>query len=304
MAISASNPLVKKIDMHVHTVRVLGIPRPDGSNYPLPETLCEMYDKIGIEKGVILPEISPDGIFSTSNNEDIREIVEAYPNNFSWFCNIDPRFDTNTAETDFGYFLRYYKALGAKGVGEITCNLYFDDPRVLALFKACEEYDMPVIFHMGHTNGEYGLIDELGLPRLEKALKAFPKLKFLGHSQRFWSEISGDVDEVTRHGWPNCKVVSGGRVVELMRKYPNLCGDLSAGSGYNAMSRDPEFAYSFMEEFKDRLYYGTDICAPENITRPMIKLASFLDEAVTNGKISYEAYFKISRGNALDILKK
>ena len=296
--------LVKKIDMHAHTVRMLPIPRPDGSNYATPSEICKIYDKIGVEKGVLLPEITPDGICSTTNNEDIYEIVSAFPENFSWFCNIDPRFDANSKNTDFGYFLKYYKALGAKGVGEITANLYFDDERVFALFKACEEYDMPVIFHMGHTNGEYGLIDELNLPRLEKALATFPKLKFLGHSPRFWSHIGGDVNENTRHGFPSGKVVPGGRVVELMRKYPNLCGDLSSGSGYNALIRDKEFAYSFMEEFKDRLYYATDICDSAFISRESIKLASFLDEAVTDEKISYETYYKISRGNALEILNK
>jgi len=44
-----------------------------------------------------------------------------------------------------------------------------------------------------------------------------------------------------------------------MRLYPNLHGDLSAGSGFNAITRDPEFGYRFMEEFQDRLYFGTDI---------------------------------------------
>ena len=294
--------LVKKIDIHVHTTRKLGPKRLDGTNYALPDQLCWMYDQVGIERGVLLPEISPEGIHSFSTNADIQEIVEARPNRFSWFCNIDPRVDNNTSETNFVYLLDYYKKLGAKGLGEITCNLYFDDERVFALLKACEQCDMPIIFHMGHTNGEYGLIDDLGLPRLEKALKAFPKLKILGHSQRFWSHIGGDVNEETRHGWPTGKVLPGGRVVELMRKYPNLCGDLSAGSGYNALTRDPEFAYAFMEEFQDQLYYGTDICAPENIANPMLKLAAFLDEAVTNGKISYEVYVKISRGNALRLL--
>jgi predicted TIM-barrel fold metal-dependent hydrolase len=104
------------------------------------------------------------------------------------------------------------------------------------------------------------------------------------------------------HGWPEGKVADGGSIVKLMRKYPNLYGDLSAFSGYNALARDPEFAYKFMEEFKDRLLYGTDISAPYHIDRPMIKLAAFLDEAVTAGKISYDAYLRISRDNALEIL--
>jgi predicted TIM-barrel fold metal-dependent hydrolase len=105
-------------------------------------------------------------------------------------------------------------------------------------------------------------------------------------------------------GYPGGPVVEGGRVVELMRKYPNLHGDISAGSGFKAISRDPEFGYAFLEEFQDRLFYGIDICCPENIDSPMIKFAAFLDDAVLNGKISEGAYLKMSRENALKLLGK
>ena len=73
---------------------------------------------------------------------------------------------------------------------------------------------------------------------------------------------------------------------------------------YNAVSRDPEFGYAFMEEFQDRLFYGTDICSAENITNNMLKLSAFLDEAMEKGKISYAAYRKISRENALKLLER
>ena len=131
-----------------------------------------------------------------------------------------------------------------------------------------------------------------------------PNLRLLGHSQKFWAEISGDLTKEQRDGYPTGKVVPGGRLVELLRKYPNLCGDLSAGSGFNAVSRDPDFGYAFLEEFQDRMYYGTDICDPNNINSPMIRLASFLDEGVLSGKLSYEAYYKISRGNAEKLLNR
>ena len=97
--------------------------------------------------------------------------------------------------------------------------------------------------------------------------------------------------------------VGGGRpvrVVELLRKYPNLCCDLSAGSGENAIRRDPEFGYAFLEEFQDRLYFGTDICAPHN----EMGLSKYLDEAVTQGHISQIAYEKICRENALRLLNR
>ena len=89
-------------------------------------------------------------------------------------------------------------------------------------------------------------------------------------------------------------------LVELMRKYPNLHADLSAGSGHNAVTRDPEFGYDFLEEFQDRIYFGTDICAPENEDATFLQLSRWLDKAVETGKISREAYNKVSRENAVN----
>ncbi len=76
------------------------------------------------------------------------------------------------------------------------------------------------------------------------------------------------------------------------------CGDLSAGSGHNAVSRDPAFGHRFLEEFQDRLFFGTDICAPTNQT----PLVEFLRDAVEGGHISREAYEKIGWKNAERLL--
>lgn len=294
--------LVKKIDIHVHTSESMWPSGNPGARYATPDELIHMYDTLGIEKGVLLPMILNEYYLQITSNYEIKRIADKYPERFTWFCNIDPRQGHNSQDSDFTQYIAVCKANGAKGVGEICSNLYFDDPLVLNLFRQCEACDMPVIFHIGNKGHDYGLIDEFGLPRLEKVLQMFPKLKFLGHSQKFWSEISGDLTPDQRKGYPTGKVVPGGRIVELMRKYPNLCGDLSAGSGYNAVSRDPQFGYEFIEEFQDRLFYGTDICDPRNITNPMLGLAGFLDEAVLTGKISQSAYEKVSRLNALELL--
>ena len=53
-------------------------------------------------------------------------------------------------------------------------------------------------------------------------------------------------------------VIPGGRVSELLRKYPNLYGDMSGGSGRLALSRDPEHARRFITEFQDRLLFARD----------------------------------------------
>ena len=47
-----------------------------------------------------------------------------------------------------------------------------------------------------------------------------------------------------------------------MEKYPNLYGDLSAGSGAGAISRDLEFGREFLIRRQDRIMFGTDFLAP------------------------------------------
>lgn len=296
--------LVPKIDIHVHAVPFPMIRRRDGSPFADPMELRRIYDEIGVEKGVLLP----DGVYEAGSGDCVspREayvMARDFPETFGWwFSPISPYAAENTPDNDLSFYLEQYKAWGAKGVGEIEENLPFDDPYMENLFKHCEACGMPVIFHLGNKGGDYGIVDGLGLYGLEKALQKFPKLLFFGHSQKFWAEI-GDCDEATRNIYPSGKV-NPGRLVELFRKYPNLQGDLSAGSGANAILRDPEFGYEFLEEFSHQLYFGTDICAPQPDTTRVGRLSRFLDDAVTNGKISYETYERVSRGNALDVLEK
>ena len=297
--------LVKKIDIHVHTTPYRMVDRSGGGTFATPTELRSMYDQINVEKGVLLPEVAPECWSTGCDNETAAELARRYPETFAWFCNLDPRWVSNSPNSDFAPMLRYYKSKGAKGVGELTSLLPFDDPLVMNMMSHIEAEELPLIFHIGAAKyGEYGLVDDFGLPRLEKTLATFPKMRFLGHSQRFWAAISGDLTEDKWHGYPSGPVTPGGRVVELMRKYPNLCGDMSAGSGANAIMRDPEFGCAFIEEFQDRLYFGTDICDPRNITNPMLRLSGWLDDMVTQGAISQVAYEKVSRENALQIIER
>lgn len=286
------------IDIHTHVTRKVSTVRTDGSSYTTPEELLEMLDRMKIDRAVLLPIVAPEGNHQPTTSDDILEVAAAHPDRFIPFCNIDPRQIGNTPDVDFRKHLEYYKAAGCKGLGEITANIPFDDPRTLNLFAQCEEAGMPVLFHIGpQAGGCYGLIDDLGLPRLEQALRRFPSLTFLGHSQPFWAEISSDVTVDNRNTYP-AGPVTPGRVPELMRKYPNLCGDLSAGSGFNAISRDPVFGLEFLDEFQDRLLFGTDICATHN--RP--QQPEFFERLSAQRRLPDEAIQKICWKNADRIL--
>ena len=58
--------------------------------------------------------------------------------------------------------------------------------------------------------------------------------------------------------YPTGPVVPGGKIWEMMEKYPNLNLDLSAGSGLNAMSRDIGYTRDLLLAFQDRALYGRD----------------------------------------------
>jgi predicted TIM-barrel fold metal-dependent hydrolase len=215
--------------------------------------------------------------------------------------NVDPRQVGNSPTANLGHLMDFWMVRGCKGIGEVCACLRFDDPKMENLFAHAQERRLPITFHLApEPSGYYGIVEELGLPGLEGALRKFPDLLFFGHSQPFWAEISGDLTEDLRNSYPKGPVAEGGAVVRLFRDYPNLYGDLSpaAGSGFNAIARDPEFGFTFMDEFQDRLLFGTDICDPRN----ELTLIGYLNDAVANGNLSREAYEKIGWQNAERVL--
>jgi predicted TIM-barrel fold metal-dependent hydrolase len=139
---------------------------------------------------------------------------------------------------------------------------------------------------------------KMGFPRFEIVLQKFPALIFIGHSQAFWAEISSEVVREDKWEYPAGSVKPGGAVGRLMRKYANLYADLSANSGFNALSRDPKHAYEFVDEFQDRLLFGLDYCSPEN-DRPLL---TWLTDARRNNLISSEAFEKVTWKNICRIL--
>ncbi len=289
------------IDIHEHVIPRRGFVHPvRKAGCTTASELVAIMDKQGIDRMVALPICSPEPFYSQSV-EEAFEACDQYPERFIKFCNIDPRTEAHTIEYDFAPALEYYKGLGACGIGEVTAPLRWEELRVQRLLAACEKAELPFLFHLGvRPDHSYGLVTSAGLIELEQALQKYPRLQFLAHSQTWWAEVGANPSLEDRDGYPKGPVLPGGRVTELMRRHKNLWGDLSAGSGFNAVSRDPEWGYRFLEEFQDRLLMGLDICVPTN---DACELVGYLREAVKAKRISERAYGKIMGYNAMALLQ-
>jgi uncharacterized protein len=285
------------IDVHGHMGRVL----PDRREFMDVTNIIAKMDAWGIEKTCILPlSEHPEGAYLECNTQDvIRECVR-YPDRLIPFCLIDPRYG-NRSDMDFTGLFEEYIAQGCKGLGELLPKMDFDEPRCLNLYRQAGKFRLPVLFDMQDRPDGYGLRDGYGLPRLERALKDCPDTIFIGHGPTFWAEISADVPSDNRCGYPEGPVKPGGAVPRLLRRYANLYADTSAGSGYNALTRDPSFTLEFLDEFQDKIAFGIDSCRRSDVNG-MNKNAAWLKELRLNKKLSVTAIEKIESKNSIRIL--
>lgn len=152
---------------------------------------------------------------------------------------------------------------GAKVCGELKVRMMYDNPDAIRMYRYCGENGIPVLVHIDYEfdNGKsyprpnywYGG----GIEAFERAVAKCPETVFIGHAPGFWSHISND-DLYATTPYPKTKVIPGGKLIQMLDKYPNLYCDISAGSGCNALSRDPEFAVNFLTTYQDRILYGRD----------------------------------------------
>lgn len=286
-------------DIHAHIYKY-PYPMEDGRYFgATPAQIEKRYRELEIIGAAVLPILGPE-LYMPQSVGEIIDIAEASGGKYVAFCNVDPRALTNSSDAPLGILLEHYKKLGCRGVGEVMPQLPWNDPMLQNLLKCAQEAELPLLFDMtGDMTCGYGIYDDPGMPQLERCLEKYPDLTFIGHGPGFWAEISpwdGAKDGIF---YPGGKIEKEGRVAELLRTYPNLWVDLSAGSGSNAMLRDMEYAGKFMREFHERILFGTDICVQDQaIRQPQI-----LKDLLANGSLTQEMFDGIARKNAYRLLE-
>jgi predicted TIM-barrel fold metal-dependent hydrolase len=201
-------------------------------------------DGCGVSNAVLLARENSAG--------EIRDLQARYPGRFlGWFASAD--ITKPGAEA----LLTAAVKNGAIGFGELKFHVEAAGPELRRVYALAADLNVPVLIHfqeVPHTATEG--VFSTGFKHFETMLKAYPNTRFIGHADAFWANVSADYDNDV--AYPSGRIKRGGVTDRWLSDYPNLFGDLSANSGNNALSRDPEFTAGFLERHKEKLIFGSD----------------------------------------------
>lgn len=276
------------IDVHTHVGRLRHNLPPNRA-----EDLLATMDREGIDQAAVMAVENPEELDYYFTTEQVLEVCRRHPDRLIPFCSLDPRH-RYPDQFDPRPIIQEYVERGCRGFGEILAGVPIDHPGLQAIYGVCGEFKLPVLFHTDYLI----CADEPGLPRLERMLQQFPATTFIGHAQHFWAEISADggAAQTQTIPYPQGPVTPVGAADRLLTTYANLCADLSARSGYNAITRDPAFGLAFMERHQDKLLFATDTLQPGRTPAPIAPL-------IRTCAISETAREKICYRNAVRLLR-
>ena len=235
------------IDIHQH-VGYSG--RPDS-------VLLTHQQTMGITKTILLPagralmtasthQGKSNGLDAqAAGNEECYQFARAHSTAFTFAANEVPDIPEATRE------IEHYLKRGAVLIAEQKFGVECDSPEMQRIYAIAQEHRVPVLMHWQFKMYNYGF------DRFYKILEKYPKVNFLGHAQTWWGHIDKNhVDQSVMY--PKGPVTPGGLTDRYLSDYPNMFGDLSAGSGNNALTRDEAFTSGFLQRHQNKLVYGSD----------------------------------------------
>jgi predicted TIM-barrel fold metal-dependent hydrolase len=177
--------------------------------------------------------------------------------------------------------------LGDKGLGELYSRpvpgygLHIDDPRMKPLLKKCGELHMPVSIHVAEDAWMYLANDPTndGLMNAATWKVDMTKKGILNHDQLV-TTLENAVKDNPQTTFIACHLANCcsnlDMLAALFDKYPNLYADIAAR--YGEIAPVPRYTKAFMEKYADRLVYGTDMGASEQMYRITFRILETSDE--------------------------
>jgi predicted TIM-barrel fold metal-dependent hydrolase len=245
----ASNHVVEPIiDIHQHV------------NYQerTDEALLAHQRAMGVTTTILLPAGRPANSASThegvsnglqakcAGNEACLQFARLHSPEFRFAANEVPDLPDAIPE------IEKYLKLGAIGVAEQKFGVQCDSPEMQRIYELAAHYHVPVLMHWQVEMYNYGF------GRFYKMLEKHPKTIFIGHAQTWWANIDKNYKDDASKLYPKGPVTAGGLTDRYLSDYPNMYGDLSAGSGLNALTRDEDHTRGFIQRHQDKLLYGSD----------------------------------------------
>lgn len=224
------------IDIHQHT------------NYSgrTDDQLIAHQKAMGVTTTILLPAGKYYGLDAACGGNDtcVRLAQQRGAGEYRFFANEMPYLSTASEE------IKKYLKMGGIGIGEQKFRVLSDSKHIQKIAAIAQEFDVPVLLHF--WDGDYNL----EFARFYKTLEKFPKVNFIGHAQSWWANI--DKNYQGGEVYPKGPVTQGGLTDKWLSEYPNMFGDMSAGSGLNAIIRDEEHYKGFIERHQDKLLFGSD----------------------------------------------
>ena len=178
-------------------------------------------------------------------NEACYQLARAHTDAYTFAANEVP--DLPDATAVIGGYLRR----GAVMIAEQKFGVECDSPEMERIYRLAEEHHVPVLMHWQFQMYNYGF------ERFHRVLEKYPRVAFIGHAQTWWGHIDRNHTDQTLM-YPKGPVARGGLTDRYLADYPNMYGDLSAGSGLNALTRDEAFTREFLVRHQDKLLFGSD----------------------------------------------
>jgi predicted TIM-barrel fold metal-dependent hydrolase len=221
------------------------------------EVLLAHQRAMGVTRTILLPAGRAVRTASTHDGKANGLQAQCLGNEFCYrFARIHPRHYLFAAcdvpdLPDAPQEIEKYLKLGGVAIAELKFGVECDSPAMQHLYELAAEYRVPVLMHWQYKMFNYGF------ERFYTMLEKYPQTTFIGHAQTWWANIDKNYSDQSVL-YPKGKVVPGGLTDRYLSDYANMYGDLSAGSGLNAFTRDEEHARRFIERHQDKLMFGSD----------------------------------------------
>lgn len=261
------------IDVHQHVDDARGI----GDHIP-PERLIQIMDATNVKKIVILT-----GMWGDKLQKVLDELVKPHPDRFMVFTQIDfskindrnfsdemvQQLDDAVARGARG--LKQLKDLGLEDRDKSGKLIPVDDPRLDPIWEECGRLGIPVAIHT--TDPEAFFLPVDGNNERYDELMENPSWSFYGRGLPSKQEILAQRDRVfAKHpqtkfialhmaNWPE----NLDYVANLLDTHPNVYVEFGAREA--ELGREPQRAREFFIKYQDRIMFGADFTAEEEMYR-------------------------------------